>query len=637
MRKKSGLTIIIVFFFISCFGQNQNPIHILPQPVELKTLQGEFLLKSGMTISYGNDTILKTASWLKEKLAASTGYSLNLKPDGAGEIALKILGEKNGKIGPEGYKMEVSESSVQISANTKVGLFYGIQTLLQLFPAEIESNKTKNLIWKMPCLQIMDYPRFGWRGMMLDVSRHFFTKDEVKRYIEEIARYKFNSFHWHLTDDNGWRLEIKSLPKLTSVGARRVPRFGAFNAIDVKPPLPGEIATDVGFYTQEDVREIIAFAKERGVQVIPEIDIPGHCMAAIAAYPELCCTKDTSIKVNPGSKFSDWFGNGTFKMHVDNSLNPSDEKVYQFLDKVFTEIAQLFPAPYIHVGGDECYKGFWAKDANCKALMHKLKIRHVEDLQGYFMNRVKDIIQKKGKKVIGWDEVMEGGMSNEATIMFWRGFYAKDILPEAKKGGYKVIMSPTTTNYFDYFQGDRTIEPPIYANLRLKDAYTFDPTPEGLDDNIVLGGQSNLWTEQVQNFRHAEYMTFPRAWATSEILWSPKGINQNWGNFVAKVESHFKRAEAGGIKIAYSIYDPIIQYKKEKDKLFIELSSELPDVDIYYTLDESMPDDFSIKYKERFQIPQDAAITLRLHAYRNGKPIGHLITVGSEILKSKMK
>jgi hexosaminidase len=362
-------------------------------------------------------------------------------------------------------------------------------------------------------------------------------------------------------------------------------------------------------------------------------------MAAIAAYPELCCTKDTSIKVNPGSKFSDWFGNGTFRMNVDNSLNPSDEKVYQFLDKVFTEVAQLFPAPYIHVGGDECYKGYWQKDPGCIALMEKLNIRHVEDLQGYFMNRVKDIIKAKGKKVIGWDEVMEGGMSNEATLMFWRGFYAKDILPKAQKGGYKIIMSPTTTNYFDYFQGERTIEPPVYANLRLKDVYTFEPVPAGMKEENILGGQANLWTENIQNFRHAQYMTFPRAWAISEILWVPKEKKKAWKEFVKAIEYQAVTAEKRGVKVAKSIYDPVVTYKKENGRLFVELASELPGVDLYYTLDESMPDRFSTLYKAGtpIVIPAEGAITLRIQAYRNGQPSGHFITIGSEFLKGKMK
>ena len=632
------LIAFIAFTAVSCTDYAQTPpIQILPEPVETKLGDGNFILKDGFSISYSHDSIARTANWLKEKLQIPTGFTFTSGLGSAGNIILKIVKPEGLNINIESYKLEVTNSVVNIEANTKNGLFYGVQTLLQLLPAEIEKKKMLNANWVIPCVRISDYPRFAWRGMMLDVSRHFFTKDEVKKYIEEIARYKFNTFHWHLTDDNGWRIEIKSLPKLTSVGAWRVPRYGSYNNIERKPPYPGEAATSGGFYTHDDIREVVAFAKNLHVQVIPEIDIPGHCMAAIAAYPELCCTKDTNIKVNPGTKFSDWFGSGMFKMHVDNSLNPADEKVYQFLDKVFTEVAQLFPAQYIHVGGDECYKGFWAKDDGCKALMEKLNIRHVEDLQGYFMNRVKDIIKKKGKKVIGWDEVMEGGMSNEATIMLWRGWMVKDIVPKIKKGGYKVIMSPTQTNYFDYVQGERTIEPPVYANLRLKDAYKFDPTPEGLDDKMVLGGQANLWTEQVQNIRHVEYMTFPRAWATSEILWSPKGTNQNWEKFIGKVETHFKRQEIAGVKVAYSIYDAIVTFKKEKGNLYAELSSEVPGVEIYYTIDESMPDNFSVLYKTPVLIPNDAAITLRVQTYRNGKPNGHLITIGPDIIKEKRK
>jgi len=635
--KSLATVLLLILCACSDFAQTPPRIQILPQPVELKAKEGAFILKNGLSVAYSTDSLSASASWLKEKIATPTGFSFELKSGKSGDILIRINEVKDPKIGIEGYVLEVDPEKIEIRANAVTGIFYGMQTLLQLLPAEIEKKTKSNLNWSIPAVSIVDYPRFAWRGMMLDVSRHFFTKDEVKRYISEIAAYKFNTFHWHLTDDNGWRIEIKSLPKLTSVGAWRVPRFGAYNSIERKPPMPGEAATYGGFYTHEDIREVVAFAKNLGVKVIPEIDIPGHCLAAIAAYPEISCMKDTNTKVNPGSKFSDWYGNSTFKMHVDNSLNPSDEEVYQFLDKIFTEVALLFPAPYIHVGGDECYKGYWKKDPNCKALMEKLKTRHVEDLQGYFMNRVKDIIQKKGKKVIGWDEVMEGGMSNDATIMFWRAFHGPDVLAMAKKGGYKVIMSPTSTNYFDYFQGDRTIEPAVYANLRLEDVYKFDPTPEGLDDKMVLGGQSNVWTEQIQNFRHVEYMTFPRAWATAEILWSPKGVNKDWNRFVGKVEKHILRAEAAGIKVSHAIYDPVVQFKKEKGALLIDLSSEVPGIDIFYTIDESMPDNFSSKYKEPVLIPAEGAITMRIQAYRNGQPIGHLITLGTELLKGKMK
>jgi hexosaminidase len=276
------------------------------------------------------------------------------------------------------------------------GLFYGVQTLLQLLPARSKAKPREGRRWEVPAVTVTDFPRFAWRGLMLDVSRHFFPKEYVKAYIDQMARYKYNRFHWHLTDDQGWRIEIKSLPRLTEVGAWRVPRVGTFNANE--PPRPGEKATYGGFYTQDDIREIVQYAKERYIEILPEIDVPGHSMAALAAYPELSCTKDPNVQVNPGSKFSTWHGNGTFTMHIDNTLNPSDEKVYGFLDKVFTEVAQLFPFEYVHMGGDECYKGFWAKDPGCQALMKKLNLKNMDQLQAHFNRRVAGILKDKGKR-----------------------------------------------------------------------------------------------------------------------------------------------------------------------------------------------------------------------------------------------
>ena len=286
-------------------------------------------------------------------------------------------------------------------------MFYGTQTLTQLLPQAVESQTATSANWTLPAVRITDYPRFGWRGIMLDVSRHFFPKEDVKRYIDQLARLKYNTFHWHLTDDNGWRIEIKSLPKLTEVGAWRVARSGHFG--DRADPKPGEPVPYGGFYTQDDIKEIVAYARARNVTIVPEIDVPGHSMAALAAYPELSCTK-AAVSVNPGTPFSEWYGNGTFKMKVENTLNPSDEKVYAFLDKVFTEVAALFPNPYIHVGGDECYKGYWAQDTACQALMKKLNIRHVEDLQGYFMSRVEKIL----------DGEFDEGISEQVRQLFQR-------------------------------------------------------------------------------------------------------------------------------------------------------------------------------------------------------------------------
>jgi len=345
--------ILIPFLFIiltSCTISGE--VSIIPQPVEIQQGKGSFRLRTGTTITYDNPSGKEVAEMLAFKLNQATGFTIKPKDGNGGSIRLNINKEVNSRLGTEGYLLSVTSKNITISANKPAGLFYGMQSLLQLLPPEIESTNAVKTDWVVPVVNITDYPRFAWRGIMLDVSRNFFSKEEVEKYIDQIARFKFNTFHWHLTDDNGWRIEIKSLPKLTETGAWRVARAGHFG--DRDNPKPGEPATAGGFYTQEDIREIVKYAQERFITIVPEVDIPGHSMAAIASYPELCCTKDTSIKVNPGTEFSEWYGNGKFKMLIDNTLNPSDEKVYEFLDKVFTEVAQLFPGQYIHAGGDEC-------------------------------------------------------------------------------------------------------------------------------------------------------------------------------------------------------------------------------------------------------------------------------------------
>ncbi|MCX6302559.1 MAG: beta-N-acetylhexosaminidase, partial [Bacteroidia bacterium] len=512
---KNLIALFLLLAVTTAYGQN-NIISLIPQPVELQKSAGVFRISGSSGIVYNAPEVKEIAEMLAQKLNRATGFSIKAWQGNSGTILLSLNKTADPKIGNEGYTLTVSSKNVIISANHPAGLFYGMQTLLQLLPKEIESKSLAQGNWTIPAVKIIDYPRFAWRGMMLDVSRNFFSKEGVKKYIDEIARFKYNTFHWHLTDDNGWRIEIKSLPKLTEVGACRVPRGGHFN--DRLDPKPGEKATDCGFYTQEDIKEIIQYARERFVTIVPEIDVPGHSMAAIASYPELSCTQNPDAKVNPGTNFAEWYGNGTFQMFIDNTLNPSSEKVYEFLDKVFTEMAELFPNPYIHVGGDECYKGFWAADEGCQALMKKMNIRHVEDLQGYFMNRVEEILKAKGKKLLGWDEILEGGISPEATLMSWRGMKGGI---EAAKMGHDVVMTPTTFAYLDYQQGEPTIEPPIHAGLRLKKCYSFNPVPDGVDAKHILGGQGNLWTEQISTLRQAEYMAWPRGWALSEVLWSP--------------------------------------------------------------------------------------------------------------------
>jgi hexosaminidase len=444
-----------------------------------------------------------------------------------------------------------------------------------------------------------------------------------------MATYKFNRFHWHLTDDQGWRVEIKSLSKLTEVGAWRVPRTGTFG--ENAPPKPGEAATDGGFYTQEDIKEIVAYARRRYVEILPEIDVPGHSMAAIAAYPELCVTNDTSIRVNPGSDFSKWFGNGKFEMYVDNTLDPTDEKVYQFLDKVFGEIATLFPFDYVHMGGDECYKGYWERDTRVQAFMKKNNIKNSDELQSYLTKRVSKILAAKKKKMIGWDEILEGGLAPGAAVMSWRG--TKGGI-EAAHLKHPVVMSPSPFYYLDMMQGDAAVEAPVYNSARLKDVYTFDILPKEIDSAYVLGGQGNLWTEQVPTAAQAEYMTYPRAFAIAESVWS-QNSRKNWGDFVIRTEQHFQRFDEAKINYATSLYDPIIKVTKDNEGMTVSLATEVTGLDLYFTLDNSIPNHYHAKYESPILLPPDVD-AFRVISYRNGKPVGHLITVKKEDLVKRI-
>ena len=617
---KYTLAFCILWCCLTTYAQ-KKAIHLIPQPVELNQLNGEYLLTAASTIVYGQQDAKDVAHQLAQKLAVATGFSLkvvNSKSALPNAITLHLNATPKATLGSEGYELEVLGKSVKIVANQPAGLYYGVQSLLQLLPTDIESQNVVQRRWPIPSVRVLDYPRFAWRGLMLDVSRHFFKKEDLKRHIDYMARMKFNVLHWHLTDDEGWRIEIKSLPKLTSVGAWRVPRIGDFG--ELAPPKDGEAATDGGFYTQDDIRELVRYAQERNVTIVPEIDVPGHSMAALAAYPELSCTKDPNTKVNPGSKFSEWYSDGTFKMLVDNTLNPSDEKVYEFLDKVFAEVAPLFPSPYIHVGGDECYKGYWEKDAGCQALMKQMNMKHVEELQAYFMKRVDKILKSKGKKLLGWDEILEGGIAPDATVMSWRSLKGGI---EAAHMGHNVIMTPVQYCYLDYMQSDATLEPYVYSTLRLKTCYDFEPVPDGVETKFILGGQGNLWTEGVNTLSHAEYMLYPRSWALSEVYWSPKG-SKNWESFVRRMETQMERADLAGINYARGAYDAIIKPQLKDGKLTVALETEVPYLDIFYSIDDSVPGRYSPTYANPIEIPE-GPVTLRVITYREGKPIGKMI------------
>ncbi|RYC72200.1 beta-N-acetylhexosaminidase [Spirosoma sordidisoli] len=612
--------LFLLLWATSALAQSSLPA-LIPAPQTLETRSGTFVLTAQTPI-----TVLTPVASVRRMVQDNLpGLKLTDQPRPARAITVRLAAVAG--VGPEGYDLVVGPSGITLTAPQPAGLFYGLQTLRQLLPAGdpvpargVAGNQplTRRTL---PALHIRDQPRFGWRGLMLDVSRHFFDKAFVKRFIDQMAQYKYNVFHWHLTDDQGWRIEIKSLPLLTQIGSRRVPRTGRW--WDIENPLPGENPTYGGYYTQEDIREIVRYAADRHITIVPEIDMPGHIMSAIAAYPNLTCG-NKPVVVPP---------NGKFYRLEDNNLNPCEDSTYIFVDKVLTEVAALFPGPYIHVGGDEAYKGFWEKCDACKPFMAANNLKSVLELQSYFIKRVETIVQAKGKKLIGWDEILEGGLAPDATVMSWRGMKGGI---EAARQGHPVIMTPFQHCYLDLYQGEPTAEPSTYGICRLSDSYAFEPVPDSVRAELILGGQGNLWTESVPNARHAEYMIWPRAFALAEVLWSPKAA-RNWPGFMNRVEAHFRRFDVLGVNYARSVYNPIITVKRPPIG-FVEvfLSHELPDAFLYYTTDNTLPDDRSPLYTKPILMPKGAD-RLKVVAYRNGKPIGRLIEVTTDELMKRIK
>ncbi|WP_316831334.1 beta-N-acetylhexosaminidase [Pedobacter aquatilis] len=614
---------------------SQAQIAIIPEPVSLMRKTGTFTLPENVIIQAFKSAELKQSiTFLSERIGTATGKFVSTVNNAAHPTIKLILNtQEDAQLGNEGYKLNVNPTQIVITANKPAGIFWGAQSLIQLFPAEIESKELiKDTKWKLPCVDVTDYPKLGWRGLMFDVARHFFTKDEVKHFIDDMVRYKFNLLHLHLADDEGWRIEIKGLPKLTEVGAWSVKKVGTFG--DFTPPTPDEPRTYGGFYTQEDIKELVQYAQERFVNIMPEIDVPGHSLAIIASYPELSCTPEAvNYKVRSGEKIMDWSRGAPPTALVDNNLCPANEKVYSFLDTVITQIAKLFPFEYIHMGGDEAAHNFWEKNDQVKALMQREGLKTIPQVQAYFEKRVEQIVVSKGKKFMGWDEILDGGVSPTASVMSWRGMKYGI---QAANDKHNVVMSPTEFAYLDYMQADVTTEPRVYASLRLNKAYQFNPVPAGVNAQYVIGGQANLWTEQIFTFRQVQYMVWPRAFAISESVWSPIE-KKNWTNFVERTENQFKRLDLAEVKYSPAIYDPIINVKRSPDRqLMIELTPEIDGLDIYYSFDNSTPDRFYPKYTSALVPPKDASM-LRIITYRGKQPIGRLISIPVADLQKRAK
>lgn len=590
-RGLSGLLILACIFVVfSCKPHKtytESELALIPQPQKMVLGESSFRFKKGTRLVVESVEQKLVADYFADIFEKATGWKLEILV-GGNEGSNQVYFKTQPMLNPEAYTLEILKNRIVIKAAHAAGFFYAVQTLRQLLPAEIESTpNTKNMEWLVPVVSISDSPAFKWRGFMLDVSRHFFTKEEIMRMIDNLAIHKINTLHLHLVDDQGWRIEIKKYPKLTETGAWRVNREDKHWNSRPKQQ-EGETATYGGFYTQNDIKEMVAYAKSRFVTIIPEIEMPAHVTAALAAYPRYSCTGGP-FTVLPGGVWP-----------ITDIYCAGKDSTFLFLEDVLTEVAGLFPSKYIHIGGDEATKTEWEKCPDCKKRLKAEKLKNEHELQSYFIKRIEKFLHSKGKVLLGWDEILEGGLPAEATVMSWRSFEGGI---EAANQGHDVVMTPTSDCYIDYYQGPADQEPPAFGGyLPLSKVYAFNPVPEELPAEAakhILGGQANLWTEFVPNLKHAEYMTFPRIGAMAEALWSPKEV-RSWESFSQRIQLFMKRYEQMGINYSKSAYKVAVkaQFDQETKQLAVTLKSELEGVDIHYTTDDSEPGGWSAVYKK---------------------------------------
>tara|TARA_B100001146_G_C16177015_1_gene432823 strand:+ start:299 stop:1939 length:1641 start_codon:yes stop_codon:yes gene_type:complete len=525
-----GFICVVAAGLSSACSTPRNP-SVIPQPVQMEVGRGIFDLDADTRIVLTNPTNevqQLTESWARP-IRATSGFNLQLvdTPSDAPSNTITLRLSRDASHPAEGYRLNVTSDVVTVEAKTPAGLFYGLQTLTQLLSGGHSSG------WSVPVVQIVDAPRFAYRGMHLDVGRHFFPVAFVKKYIDLLAMYKMNKFHWHLTDDQGWRIEIKKYPKLTEIGAYRKETVVGKNFERFDRPYVGDGQPHGGFYTQDEVREVVAYARARYIDVIPEIEMPGHATAALAAYPELACTD------GPFNVPTTW---GIFE----DVFCPKEE-TFQFLEDVLTEVIALFPSQYIHIGGDEVLKVRWKESELAQEVITREGLADEDELQSYFIKRIESFLQAQGRRLIGWDEILEGGLAPDATVMSWRGMEGGI---EAARQGHDVIMTPTSHTYFDYYQGDPVQEPLAIRGLTpLEKVYGFEPVPETLsaeDAAHILGAQGNVWTEYMATTDHVEYMVFPRMLALAEVVWSPQEL-RNWEDFVQRLPAQLQHLDTLGV------------------------------------------------------------------------------------------
>lgn len=510
-------------------------INIIPVPVKTQVQKGEFVLPQKVVISYQTADGKNIAEYMADKLKASTGYDVTVGGK-KGNISIQI--SHSMKMAEEGYRLTVTSKGVVIKAKTGKGAFYGMQSFMQLLPAQVESaTKVSGVKWVAQCCDIQDAPRFGYRGFHLDPCRHFITVENVKKQLDIMSMFKVNTMHFHLTEDQGWRIEIKKYPKLTTVGGYRKKTIVGYMWDN---PTEWDTKRYGGFYTQEDIKEVVAYAKKRFVEIIPEIEMPGHSVAALTAYPEYSCTG------GPFEVEGRW---GVF-----NDIYCTKESTFTFMQDILDEVVKLFPSSYIHLGGDEAPRIRWKNCVHCQERMKQEHLTKEAELQTYFINRIENYLNARGKKIIGWDEILEGGIPQRATVMSWRG--EKGGI-HAAKAGYDVIMSPNIYMYFNCFQfkgNGRKIGNPNRV-ITLEKVYNYHPVPEALtadEAKHIKGVQANLWTEYMSALDEMEYMLYPRVAALSEVAWSKKEY-KDYGKFCTRLESIRQHYDVLGINYCKKI------------------------------------------------------------------------------------
>ena len=604
--------------------------NIIPKPLQTEMRAGEFIVngETKIVVCNSDERIIKIANDFAAKINKAKHFKIKVIERNSQELRkneiLFCLSDDEKKYGNEGYSLDVSPKGIIIEAHQSNGIFYAVQTIYQLLPYQIFADDSVGSVsLTVPSVYIFDKPRFGWRGEMLDVSRHYISMDYLKQNLDYLASLKLNIFHWHLTDDQGWRIEIKTFPKLTEIGAWRVDRNN-LHWHDRMEQQENENATYGGYYTQKEINEIIQYAKDRYIEIIPEIDIPGHSRAALAAYPEISCD-EANYTVATGGIMSE------------NTYCPGKEVTFDFTEKMLGEVMDLFPSKYVHIGGDECSKESWKVCDDCQKRIKDNNLSDEHELQSYFIKRVEKMINAKGKTMIGWDEILEGGLAPNATVMSWRGTSGGIT---AVKAGHDVVMSPNSHCYLDLRQGDIDMEPDYgYGKLLLSTTYSYNPVPKGFsteEANHILGVQGNLWGESMQRPYDHNYMLFPRLFAIAEVGWTPQE-GKNYDDFIRRTEYAFNRLDEMHVNYAPSMYNVSVKHEGSvvSTDLFLSLSTDVNNVEIRYTLDGSIPTLNSTIFTAAFPVNQST--TIKAQVYKNERAVGRITTKTIDIHKAAAK